>query len=232
MHLYGQVGGGILASGLANRALFALLPGMLLVVAAVGFLIRDPAVQERLFDAIAEFIPPIEDLLANSLAIIADGAFTFTVVGVIGLIWAASGFFQALEVSFAVILGTTRRRDPVVRAVIGIGAVLVILASIGAIALIGVVVWGAPGVIGRVFERAPSALVSTVISALVLSLGLAAIYRFAPSPAPAWRIVWRPAIGVGIAFALVTQLFSIITPLVAGLASLYGAIAAVFVLLI
>jgi membrane protein len=233
MHVYGEVGGGILASGLANRALFALLPGLLLVVAAVGFLIRDPAVQERLYDAIAEIVPPLASLLEDSLAIIAEGAFTFTVVGVIGLVWAASGFFQAMEVCFAVILGTRRRRDPVLRGIIGIGGVLVILASIVIIAVISVVVWGAPGgVLAQIVEHVPSVLLSTVGSALVMTVGLCLLYRFAPTSAPPWSLVWRPALAVGVVFALLTQLFSIITPLVAGLASLYGAIAAVFILLI
>jgi membrane protein len=232
MHIYGQVGGGILASGLATRALFALLPGLLLMVAAVGFLIRDPAVQEQLYELIADVIPPLRELLEDSLAIIADGAFTFTIVGIVGLVWAASGFFQALEVSFAVILGTRRRRDAVVRSLLGVAGVLVILAAIVLVALVGIVAWnGGDGFVAQILDPVPTRLVWTIATAVVLGLGLCATYRFVPYPQPSWRLVWRPALAVGLAFAIVTQLFSILAPLVAGLASLYGAIAAAFVLL-
>jgi membrane protein len=232
MHFYGLAGGGILASGLATRALFALLPGCLLVVSAVGFLIQDPEVQERLYDLMADIAPPLADLLEDSLAIIAQGAFTFTVIGIIGLVWAASGFFQALEVSFAVVLGTARRRDPILRGVIGVVGVLLILGSIVLVAVIGVAVWRSDGFVAGVLDRIPTAVFSIVGSVLGLMAGLSLLYRFVPTPAPPWRYVWPPALAVAILFALLTQLFSIITPIVAGLASLYGAIAAVFVLLV
>ncbi len=81
MHLNGMLGGAILASGLATRALFALLPGLLLLVAFVGFLVQDPAVQKRVVDLIADLIPPIEDLITDSLVVISEGAVPFTIVG-------------------------------------------------------------------------------------------------------------------------------------------------------
>jgi hypothetical protein len=40
---YGRIGRGILADGLADNALFALLPALLLVVAVGGFVVHDPA---------------------------------------------------------------------------------------------------------------------------------------------------------------------------------------------
>jgi len=55
---YNRIGGGILADGLAYNALFALLPALLLVVAVIGFIVRDPARQASIIDAIAAQVPP------------------------------------------------------------------------------------------------------------------------------------------------------------------------------
>ena len=58
------------------------------------------------------------------------------------------------------------------------------------------------------------------------------VYRFVPAqrvPAQAWR---RPAIVIGLLLAGFTQLFAIFAPLMLRTAALYGAIVAVFALLV
>jgi hypothetical protein len=84
MHLNGMLGGSILASGLATRALFALLPGLLLLVALVGFLVKDPAIQQRLVDLIGELIPPLQALVSDSLEVSRKQR-SFTIVGLVAL---------------------------------------------------------------------------------------------------------------------------------------------------
>lgn len=232
MHVNGMLGGAILASGLAARALFALLPGLLLVVAFVGFLVKDPAIQQRIVELIGELVPPLQDLVTSSLTVISEGAVPFTVVGVVALLWAASGFFQTLDVAFAIVLGIERRRDPFVRGLIGIGAVAVVLAGVGAVvAVLIVAATIAPelvqDVLGPVFDR----FSGTVLLATMVVLAMTLAYRFIPSTRPSWSVSLVPSLVVGLAITLLTELFAIIAPFLAGTASLYGAIAAVFVLL-
>jgi uncharacterized BrkB/YihY/UPF0761 family membrane protein len=47
---YDQAGGGLVAGGLANSALLALLPGMLLLLSVFGLVVTDPAIQAQLVE--------------------------------------------------------------------------------------------------------------------------------------------------------------------------------------
>jgi membrane protein len=232
MHLNGMLGGSILASGLATRALFALLPGLLLLVAFVGFLVGDPAIQQAVLEFIADLFPPLESLIADSLTVISEGAVPFTIVGLIGLLWAASGFFQTLDVAFAVVLGIERRRDPVVRGVIGISGVALILAAVGLVVVVMLAAAAfAPQILARLMDPRFSQLAGTATLAVVAVIAVSLAYHFIPSVRPSWSAVLVPAVVIALGITLLTELFTIIAPFLAGTASLYGAIAAVFVLL-
>jgi len=232
MHLNGMIGGNILASGLATRAMFALLPGLLIMVAFVGFLVQDPAVQQEVVDFIAELLPPLEDLIADSLTVISDGAVTFTIIGFVVLLWAASGFFQTLEVAFSVVLGIERRRDPFVRGLIGLAGVAIILGAIavGVVALLLASSY-APESVQRIIGLVPDRVTGTATLAAVVISATSLAYRFIPATRPSWAQASVPGVVVGLAITLLTELFTLIAPYLAGTASLYGAIAAIFVLL-
>jgi uncharacterized BrkB/YihY/UPF0761 family membrane protein len=60
--VYDGAGGGLVASGLAYAALVALLPGLLVMVSVLGFVISDEATQEQLVALIATAVPPLEDV--------------------------------------------------------------------------------------------------------------------------------------------------------------------------
>lgn len=230
---FGRVGGGIFSWGLANRALFALLPGLLLVVSIVGFVARDPAVQQRLYDAIAELAPPIQGLITSTVEILADGAVAVGVIALVTLIWGASGFLQALEVTYAVLLGEERRRDPVARGLIGVLGVAAILGVLLVIVVLSTITWP------LIEELLPSTilpealrLLSPFFEAALIAIALGATYLLIPVRRPPLRAAWIPALAGGVAITVLTQVVALLGPLMVGLAALYGAIASVFLLLI
>jgi membrane protein len=232
MHIHGMAGGALLASGLATRALFALLPGLLLVVALIGFLVRNPETQQAILDIIGNAFPPIQELLINSLTIISEGALTFTIVGFVGLVWAASGFLQSLEVSFAILLGIERRRDPILRGVIGLVGVAIILLVVGGLTIvtaIGLTVF--EGTVTQVVSSGVARVLTMLGVAVMVGLALALCYKLIPSVSLSWAAIGPPALAAGIGIAILTQLFAFLAPFLAGVASLYGAIAAIFVLI-
>lgn len=232
MHVYGTAGGGVLASGVAARALYALLPALLLTVALVGFIVRDPSIQARLVLVISDFVPPVQDLLTQTLRIVIDGALPSSIIGLLLLIWAAGGFFQTLDVAFAVILEEGPRRNPVSRGLIGLGTVLLILVSLGVVVTAGLFAWSlAERFIGSFLDPSLLQLLVPVVVAGVTGLALLLAFRFLPLERPSWRAAVVPAIGAGIAFAVLTEVFTFLAPYLAGTASLYGTIAAIFVLL-
>lgn len=232
-HRFGMIGGPVLSAGLATRALFALLPGLLLLVAGIGFVVRDPRMQERILELIRDLVPPLQSLITDTVDVLADGAAAFGIIGLIGLLWGASGFFQTLEVVFAVILGEEQRRDPFRRAVIGLLGVLAAGLALVVIAFGAIVAWTVVADWIRPFLdlRTVPALAPVLMFAVVaLALGVA--YRTIPQRRPSVADVWVPAVIAGLAVAAITQIFAFLGPLVAGTASLYGAIAAIFILLI
>jgi len=232
-HRFGMIGGPVLSAGLATRALFALLPGLLLLVAGLGFLVQDPRLQDRILDLIADLVPPLQSLITDTVQVLADGATAFGIVGAIGLLWGASGFFQTMEVVFAVVLGEEQRRDPIRRAVIGLlgvllaGGAVVLVAGAAIVAWTVVADWLEPFV-----DLGSVQAISPVVTFVVLALALGAAYRAIPSRRPTNGAVVVPAMLAGLAITVLTQVFAFLSPLVAGTASLYGAIAAVFILLV
>lgn len=230
---YGKVGGGIFAWGLANRALFALLPGLLLIVSIIGFVVRDPELQQEILDAIVELAPPLQGLITDSVEVLANGAAAFGIIGLVTLIWGASGFFQALEVAFAVLLGEERRRDPVSRAVIGILGVVAILAVLTATVVAASFAWPwLEDLLKPVIDLAPIRLLAPALAGVFVSLALTVAYLAIPMRRPSLGAAWLPAVAGGIAIAALTEVVAFLGPRLVGSAAFYGAIAAVFLMLI
>ncbi len=102
------------AAALAYYAVFSLFPLLLLISSAVGFLLVEPERQQQVLDALIEFFPAGQEILVgvvqNALTGVVDFRTLTGVIAIIGLIWAASGFFRGLEVSIHHIFGTGRRR--------------------------------------------------------------------------------------------------------------------------
>src|SRR5215467_563450 len=108
---YDAGGGGLVAGGLAYSALIALLPGLLLALSIFGLVVTDPAIREQLVTSIGEAIPPIEDLARSALNSVSTGAVPSSLIAIVGLLWAASRFYVALDNAISRIFGTVRRRN-------------------------------------------------------------------------------------------------------------------------
>ncbi len=62
---YNAVGGGLLASGLAFSALFAVIPGMLLIISVLILVAADADTQQRFIDWIETQLPPLAGVAAE-----------------------------------------------------------------------------------------------------------------------------------------------------------------------
>lgn len=230
---YGRIGGGILADGLAYNALFALLPALLLVVSVIGFVVRDPQRQVEIVDTIAGYVPPLHDLLRQTLQAMAAGAIQVSIISLATLIWGASRFARALDGSFGRVFSHTPERSLVRRSLMGVASVGILIAGVvvalGLASIASLVMAGLGGSAG--LDRAGLNLLNPILSIAATSTGVAAVYRFMPPRRPGWRAIRVPAVAVGVGAALITQLFAFVAPRLIGIAALYGAIAAVFAIL-
>jgi len=231
--VYDRAGGGLVAGGLAYSALLALVPGALLVASALGVLITDPATQDRIVEAIATAVPPLEEVVRLALESVAAGAVPTTILALLGLLWGSSRFYAALDYAFSRVFHEERRRNELVRTLRGVlVTILFVGVPIAALIVGSIASWvldlapdaGSSSGLGRTLYQLAAPIGSFLLFVGVVSL----VYRFVPPQRLPVRAFLRPAILVGLALAVFTQLFTFIAPRLLGTAALFGAFVAVF----
>jgi membrane protein len=231
---YGKAPVGILANGLAFAALFSALPTTLLVLGIAGLVASETQFQAELAAALGQAFPPLADLFDDALAAVSQGAGAASIIGLIGLLWGVSQFYATLDLAFSRIFSDAPERDFARRTLRGfvwvlllIGAVLVVLILAGLSSLIDTVL---PDSLNSM--RPIRTLLTSPLTILVLGVVAVAIaYRVLPPKAPRWRSILPPAILVGIAITVLTQIFTFLVPFLVGAAAIAGSLASAFIAL-
>jgi membrane protein len=232
---YGAAGGGLLAGGLTYSAVFAILPALLLIAGLVGLVVHDAERRVAIVSGIGRALPPLAGLVANVLDRISDDAGAYGVLGLVALTWGASHFYGSLDEAFGRIFRDAPRRGFVVRTIRGLLSVLLLVAVfVAALALTGLASY-----LARKTETALGAgseafwqIASPLLAGLVFVTGTVAVYRLVPARSVPWRALLLPAVVVGVLLTLLTQLFSLIAPLLIGVASVYAAFVTIFAVMI
>jgi membrane protein len=232
---YDAAGGGLLASGLAFNSLFAILPAILLLVGVLGLILNDPARLDALVRQFTERFPPLEEFFRQALSQFGAGAMSFSLLGLVGLIWGSSRFYQSLDDAIARIFRGSRRRDPFQRGIRGVLSVVLLFSAVLLAVFLGGFLDGIQTHVAALNE-AIRLLTSTLGSGLgtiaIFALAIALIYRMVPTDTPAWSAIGRPALAVGLALAVFTLIYAVITPRLVGSLEVYGAFVAVFAAMI
>lgn len=233
---YDRAGGGLVAAGLAYTSLLALLPGMLLGLSVVGYLVRDPADQEKIVELIGQALPPLEDLARSAFQQVSTGAVPTSIIAIVGLLWGASRFYANLDTAFSRIFAGAPRRNPVVQTIRGVLLfVILVVIPVALVAASSVVAWlgqlapdgiDPPGIAASLLDIA-----SPIGSLVAFAVAVGLCFRFVPSQRVAWRSVTVPAVVVGLVLAVFTQIYVFIAPRLVGVAALYGTFVALFALL-
>ncbi len=108
-------GGSQMAAAISYYALFSLFPITLLAVSIFGIVLRNPAVQEQVLNAIITFLPIQDESIADSLRNVAKLGPTLTVVSAVGSLWSAGALSAAVRRSLNVAFDVTVPR-PLLRA--------------------------------------------------------------------------------------------------------------------
>jgi membrane protein len=228
---FGKVGGGLLSAGLAFNALFAIIPAILVVVGALGIFIDDPVKRQQTVDYLVTAIPPLEPVARTIVDTLANSSRVTTVIGLIGVVWGASGFYGALAGAFTLLFPGAKTRGPVEQRVRGVIGVLVIIGMVFAVVgfqavmSIATALFTIPGIDTWHLVT----IVLTIVGSIVVTF---ALYLIVPANAPSGRAATLPALIFGGAIGLLTALFSLVGPLlVRGFVAL-GVIASVFIALV
>ncbi len=152
------------------------------------------------------------------------------------MIWTVSQLYGALDVAFARIFAEAPERDIVRRTARGL--LVVVLIGARHRRLRGAGLAGRPArrvrcrgefpvasllIVGRALGPVPAAADRGVVVLVV--------YRTLPPTPPRWRSALVPAIVVGIAIVVLTQVFTFLVPRLVGVAALAGSLASAFIAL-
>jgi len=225
----GQAGAGLFSAALAFSTLFALFPLMLLMAGILGWVIDDPVQRQALLQQLISYFPPIEQLLSDSLDTIVTQRSALTIIGVVGLIWGASGFYLALDEVMRRLFTGASPRDFIQGRLRGILMVVVLIALMVGTLVITSVVSIVTGITG---QDQLLRLLTPIVALAVLIVVVLAIYLLIPAAPPSWRAALPAAILAGLGIGLLTQLFGILTPWLVGGLLAFGVIATVFAALI
>jgi membrane protein len=134
------------AGAITYAALLSIPPLLLFAVSVAGFFLAGrPEAQQTILDSLMGILPdqlagPAEDVLTRQLSAAISGRLGLGVVGMIGLLWAASGLAARLRHAFGLIFGTRKvglLTGRPVATVIGLVGVVSIFVPLVASAVLG-----------------------------------------------------------------------------------------------
>lgn len=236
LETFDRAGGGLVAAGLAYTSLLAVLPGLLLGLSALGWLVRAEADREQIVALIAQALPPLKDVARVAFDEVSAGAGPTSVLAIVTLLWGSSRLYANLDTALSRIFSGAPRRNAVAQTVRGVGLVAVLVVLPAALVATGsVVTWAtqfaptwlnAPAVLEVGLEAA-----SPLGSLLAFVAAVAMCYRFVPSERVPWAALRLPAGAIGLTIAVFTQLYAFLAPRLVGVAAVYGTFVAAFALL-
>jgi len=223
-----DAGAPLLAAALAFNTMFAIIPGLLLLSGVLGWAIDDPVARAELLSDLVARLPPLADAIADSLDGVVQARGGLTIVGIVGLLWGASNFYAVLDEVMRRIFAGGAPRSMVAQRVRGFITVFGLVALVlGAVLLGGL--WTVVGsTVGELGGLLVLSLVGPLMFVLLSVFAALVAYRFVPVAAPSWRAALPPAIVAGIGIGLLTNLFSVLAPVLVGGLSGFGVLAAIF----
>lgn len=227
---YGNVGGGLLAAGIAFNALFAIIPLAIFASGVIGILVQDPTAQETITDFLAGIAPPLASFLDTAIGDLANASTSLTIIGLVGAAWGATRLYASIELGIeAIFIGIkarslvakTFRRAMFILVIAGLIAAAIVAATAGSI------------VLGRSTATGLLAVVQSValfvVPFAISVLAIFVVYLVVPPVRPPRSALWPPAIGAGVLIVAITQVFTLIAPRLVSANPFYGTLGTVFV---
>jgi uncharacterized BrkB/YihY/UPF0761 family membrane protein len=250
MRAYDRGGGGMLAGALAYFAFFTMVPALLLFVSFLGVLVEDRHLRDQLVASLVDRLDPVSEVATVVIDGLAGGGRTGTIIGVLGLLWGASGFYGALQGAMARMFPGPGQRDFLrtrMRGLLTVALILVaLLAAVVAIVALPVLhQWLEASCIRLddldlpILEQAcavdvgPVGTVMTFAATMVVAGSAALIvYVVIPPDGASLRQAALPALLVGVAVGLFTSAFGWLAPLLVRQWLTLGVVGSVFISLI
>ena len=230
----------ILAASLAYYATFSLFPLLLLAFAGFGFALSQyPGLKDSILlflrSAIQQTFPSAADLLNSTLEDLKLGVLErFRVnagitglIGVGALVWAASGFFAALQGALTLAIPGTRNRSALMQRGVAVLSLFTLAPLMLLLMLVGAIISS----LSSVSFLAPVQFYSSSILPVLGALALFALsYRYLPAHNPGWRASLLAALPTALVWQAARLSLGLLTPL-SSFQATYGILAGFLLLL-
>jgi membrane protein len=238
LNSFGTNNGSLLASAVAYYLLFSLFPFALAVISIAGFAMVSSATENQVINAIGNLIPVARNMLNTILNGVVEARAATGIIAILGLVWSASAFFDALRRSINASWGL-----PNVTSFIK-GKLTAIAMTISAIILLIIYIWMSTFVryihtanwYSDAFQLINSSTstraVFAVLSGLLAFSTILLLYKFIPSKRPRWKDIWLGALMAAIGFEIVRFAFIWYLKNFGHYNLVYGSVGAVIVLLL
>ncbi len=228
--VFDRGGGGMLAAALAYYAFFTMVPALLLFVSLLGVLIEDRGLRDQLLASLVDQVDPIRQVATEIIDGLSGTGRTGTLIGVLGLLWGASGFYGALDSAVIRMFPGPGHRSFLQQRLRGLLTVVLVL---GSMLIAVVVVFALPFVLEWLerrctaldglpipfLEQACAAHLGSLsgIGAMVTGVAMATVaallvYVVVPTNGASLRQAWLPGLAAGLVIGLVTSFFGLIAP--------------------
>jgi len=225
-------GAAFMSQAIAYTALFSLVPLTLLAVSMMAFVYGTDEGMARANAVIQAYAPALGDLLSTNIDAVVRFRGISGIIGLIGLIWSGKNLFQALTYALNRSLGITRYRH-----IVWDVAIALTLVPFAGVVLIAATVL--PVVITLIvqFARLESLrwipqISSYATSAALVFIVSAVLYAYLPNRRPRWGAVVPGALTCAAGYSIAQIAFAVYTTFAANAFQIYGALSALFVLLL
>ena len=228
---FGRDGGSYMAAGIAYYALLSVFPLVFGMLAVFGFYSSPGELGYRIADFLNEafFIPP--DIIERNLSNITRYRTVLGIVSVIGLLWAGTGVFSAVNRGINRAWNVGRDRNYIIRklrdlAMVAITGLLILVyiesnSVFPFLRYLGIV---ETGTLANVWGK--------LISIVMITAIFVALYKFIPNRKVPWRYTWPGVIFGVVFFESVRVLFTWYLANYANYEMVYGSLASIIVTLV
>lgn len=223
-----------ISASVSYFALFSIFPITLLAVSVFGIVIRDPEIQRDVLDYLVEAIPVSAPSVDDSLRGVATLGPTFTVLSLLGTVWAASALTTAVRRGVNVAFDVDDSR-PMLRGKLIDYAALPVLGLILLASVVLNAVWRVMRTNADIaaLDRFP---LLWEAGALLITLGLTFLaflylYRVLPNRTVRLEYLAPGALVAAVGFQVATQGFSVYVANIANYDVVYGSLGGVVALL-
>ena len=225
------------AASIAYYALLSLFPILLLALFILNEMASDAGERDTVVRFVFRYFPRQFDFISGQLDAFQQQPVTFGFWGVLALVWASLGVFNAVTAAVNHAWAVEKQRSFLGHRLIGFA----MMVSAGLVLMLGLVIASlvrlAETRLSDAFERSPlldwlSGIVASYVATFLLICCVALIFYFVPNTKVRFRDVWPGAILVGVLWRIAFSLFSWYAADLATWNVIHGSLAAVVVFLL